>query len=64
MAKPDFMVIVPDLYRRRRRHQGRRRLPSLPPEPQGHLKMLFMSRNNFENLQIYYLHHQQTLFRI
>ena len=41
MAKPDFMVIVPDLYRRRRRRQARRRLPSLPPEPQGHLKNAF-----------------------
>ena len=37
MAKPDFMVMVPDLYRRRRRHQARRGLPSHPPEPQGHL---------------------------
>ena len=31
------MVLVPDLYRRRRRHQGRRRLARHPPEPQGHL---------------------------
>ena len=37
MTKPDFMVMVPDLYRRRRRRQGRRRLPRHPPEPQGHL---------------------------
>ena len=35
MAKPDFMVMVPDLYCRRRRRQARRRLHSLPPEPQG-----------------------------
>ena len=36
MAKPDFMVMVPDLYRRRRRRQARRRVPPDPPEPQGH----------------------------
>ena len=36
MTKPDFMVLVPDLYRRRRRHQGRRRLARHPPEPQRH----------------------------
>ena len=50
MAKPDFMVIVPDLYRRR---QARRRLPSLPPEPQGHLKNAFYvpkQLTNFANL--------------
>ena len=34
MTKPDFMVMVPDLYHRRRRHQGRRRLSCHPPEPQ------------------------------
>ena len=40
MAKPDFMVMVPDLYCRRRRRQARRRLYSLPPEPQwGGLKL-------------------------
>ena len=53
MAKPDFMVIVPDLYRRRRRRQARRRLPSLPPEPQGHLKNAFYvpkQLTNFANL--------------
>ena len=37
MTKPDFMVMVPDLYRRRRRRQGQRHLPRHPPEPQGHL---------------------------
>ena len=55
MAKPDFMVIVPDLYRRRRRRQARRRLPSLPPEPQGHLKNAFyvpkQLTKNFANLK-------------
>ena len=53
MAKPDFMVIVPDLYRRRRRRQARRRLPSLPPESQGHLKNAFYvpkQLTNFANL--------------
>ena len=35
MAKPDFMVIVPDVYRRRPRRQGRRGLPGHHPEPQG-----------------------------
>ena len=53
MAKPDFMVIDPDLYRRRRRRQARRRLPSLPPEPQGHLKNAFRvpkQLTNFANL--------------
>ena len=40
MAKPDFMVMVPDLYHRRRRHQGRRRLHCHPPEPQGHFLTL------------------------
>ena len=39
MAKPDFMAMVPDLYRRRRRRQGRRRVPRHPPEPQGHLQL-------------------------
>ena len=34
MAKPDFMVMVPDLYRRRRRRQARRRLPPHRHEPQ------------------------------
>ena len=38
MAKPDFIVMVPELYRRRCRRQARRRLHSLPPEPQGHLE--------------------------
>ena len=33
--------MVPDLYRRRRRRQALRRLPSLPPEPQGHLEIAF-----------------------
>ena len=41
MAKPDFMVMVPDLYRRRRRRQARRRVPRHPPDPQGHLKNVF-----------------------
>ena len=41
MAKPDFMVIVPDLYRRRRRRQARRRVPRHPPDPQEHLKNVF-----------------------
>ena len=53
MAKPDFMVMVPDLYHRRRRRQARRRLPSLPPEPQGHLKNAFYvpkQLTNFANL--------------
>ena len=36
MTKPDFMVLVPDLYHRRRRRQARRRVPPDPPEPQGH----------------------------
>ena len=36
MAKPDFIEMVTGLYRRRRRYQGRRRLPRHPPEPQGH----------------------------
>ena len=49
MAKPDLMVMVPDLYCRRRRRQGRRRLPSHPPEPQGHLENAFMSRHNLLN---------------
>ena len=35
MTKPDLMVMVPDLYRRRRRRQGRRRLPRHLPESQG-----------------------------
>ena len=51
MAKPDFMVMVPDLYRRRR--QARRRLPSLPQGPQGHLKNAFYvpkQLTNFANL--------------
>ena len=38
MAKPVLAVMVPDLYRRQCRRQARRRLPSLPPEPQGHLE--------------------------
>ena len=42
MAKPDFMVMVPDLYRRRRRYQGRRRLPRHPPEPQGHFLGVYL----------------------
>ena len=41
MAKPDFMVMVPDLYRRRRRRQARRRVPRHPPDPQEHLKIVF-----------------------
>ena len=41
MTKPDFMVMVTDLYRRRRRRQGRRRLPCHPPDPQGHLENAF-----------------------
>ena len=41
MAKPDFMVMVPDLYRRRRRRQARRRVPRHSPDPQGHLKNVF-----------------------
>ena len=49
MAKPDFLVMVPDLYRRRRRRQARRRLPRHPPDPQGHLENAFMSRRNLLN---------------
>ena len=45
MTKPDFMVMVPDLYRRRRRRQGHRRLPRHPPEPQGHLFCTFANGN-------------------
>ena len=41
MAKPDFMVMVPDLHHRRRRRQARRRLRPHPPEPQGHLENAF-----------------------
>ena len=41
MTKPNFMVMVPDLYRRRRQRQALRRLPSLPPEPQGHSNIAF-----------------------
>ena len=41
MAKPDFMVMVQDFYRRRRRRQARRRVPCHPPDPQGHLKNVF-----------------------
>ena len=51
MAKPDFVGMVPDLYRRRRRRQARRRqarrrqarrrVPCHPPDPQGHLKNVF-----------------------
>ena len=33
LTKPDLMVMVPDLYRRRRRRQGRRRLPRHHLEP-------------------------------
>ena len=48
MAKPNLMVMVPDLYHRRRRRQALRRLPSLPPEPQGHLENAFhVCRHNF-----------------
>ena len=49
MAKPDFMVMVPDLHRRRRRRQARRRLPSLPPEPQGQLQNAFYVPKQFRN---------------
>ena len=42
MAKPDFMVMVPDLYHRRRRRQARRRVPPDPPEPQGHFLTAFL----------------------
>ena len=42
MTKPDFMVLVPDLYRRQRRHQGRRRLARHPPEPQGHFLGVYL----------------------
>ena len=48
MAKPNLMVMVTDLYRRRRQRQALRRLRSLPPEPQRHLEIAFMSaRHNF-----------------
>ena len=53
MAKPDFMVIVPDLYRRWRRRQARRRLPSLPPEPQGDLENAFYVPKQLTNFTIY-----------
>ena len=48
MAKPDFMGMVPDLHRRRRRRQARRRLPSLPPEPQGQLQNAFYVPKQFK----------------
>ena len=41
LAKTDYLVMVPDLYRRRRRRQALRRLPSLPPEPHGNLEIAF-----------------------
>ena len=41
LVKPDLMVKVADLYRRRRRHQARRRGPRHPPDPQGHLENAF-----------------------
>ena len=37
LTKPDFMVMVPDLYGRRHRRQARRCLPSHPPDPHRHL---------------------------
>ena len=53
MAKPDFMVMVPDFYRRRRRRQARRRLPRHPHEPQGHLENAFYVPAQFTNMPIY-----------
>ena len=53
LAKPDFMVMVPDFYRRRRRRQARRRLPRHPHEPQGHLENAFYVPAQFTNMPIY-----------
>ena len=50
MAKPDFMVTVADLYRRRRRRQARRRLHPNPPEPQEHLENVPAQFTNYANL--------------
>ena len=49
IAKPDLMVMVPDLYCQRSRRQARRRLPSLPLEPQGHLENAFYVPTQFTN---------------
>ena len=49
MTKPDLMVMVPDLYHRRRRRQARRRLHPHPPEPQEHLGNVFYLPAQFTN---------------
>ena len=49
MAKPDFMVMVADLYRQRRRRQARRRPHPHPPEPQEHLENVFYLPAQFTN---------------
>ena len=41
LTKPDFMGMVSDLCRRRRRRQARRRVPRHPPDPQEHFKNAF-----------------------
>ena len=61
MAKPDFMVIVPDLYRRRRRRQGRRRVPRHPPEPQGHFLGVCLIMHFYSTQLTKYTNLQHTL---
>ena len=53
MVKPDLMVMVPDLYRRRHRRQACRRLPRHHPVPQKHLQCFINCTKNLLNMPIY-----------